>query len=98
LIQFADLLQSGFQLAVVAQATPYMSDFLWREADLTNNAAGIADSQHSDGMALATGALGAAGAMADGALEQGAAEDLAGLGEAGEEAVALADDLLLIHH
>jgi hypothetical protein len=35
--------------------------------------------------------------MTDGALEQGAAEDLAGLGKAGEEVIALADDLLLIH-
>ena len=75
-----------------------MSDLLWKEADLTNDAAGIADSQHGDGVTFAAGAFGAAGAMADGALEQGAAEDLAGLGEAGEEAVALAGDLLLIHY
>jgi hypothetical protein len=36
--------------------------------------------------------------MADGALEQGSAEDLAGLGEASEEAIALACGLLLIHY
>jgi hypothetical protein len=49
-------------------------------------------------MAFAAGTFGAAGAMADGALEQGAAEDLAGLGKAVEEAVALLHDPLLIHH
>jgi hypothetical protein len=98
LVHFTNLLQSGFQLAVIDQAAPHMSDFLWREADLTNDAAGIADSEHGDGVAFAAGAFGAAGAMADDAMEQGAAEDLAGLGEAGEEAVALADDLFLLHH
>jgi len=49
-------------------------------------------------MALAARAFGAAGAMANGALEQRAAQDLAGLGEAVEEAVALLDDPLLLHH
>ena len=98
LIQFADFLQSGFQLAVVGQAAPYRSGLLGREADLANDAAGIADGKDGDRMALAASALGAAGAMADDALEQGAAEDLAGLGEAGEEAAAFADDLLVIHY
>jgi hypothetical protein len=40
--------------------------------------------------------LGAAGALADGAQEEGTAEEIAGFGEAGEEAVALADGLLVI--
>jgi hypothetical protein len=97
-VQLADLLQSGLQLAVVGQTTPHIGDLLLREADLTNDAAGIADGEDGDRMAFAAGACGAAGAMADDALEQGATEDLAGLGETSEEAVALLNTLLLLHH
>jgi hypothetical protein len=43
-------------------------------------------------------ALGAAGAVADDALEQGAAENAAGAGEARGEAVAFASDPLLFHY
>jgi hypothetical protein len=82
----------------VGQTTPHRGDLLGREAELTNDTAGIADGEDGDGMALATGALGTAGAMTDGALEQGATEDLTGLGETGYEAVAPLDDLLVIHH
>jgi hypothetical protein len=83
---------------VVVQTTPYIGNLLRRETDLTNDAAGIADGEDRDRMAFAAGALGAAGAMADSALEQGATEDLAGLGETGDEAVAPLDDLLLLHY
>ena len=65
-----------------------------RQADLTNDTAGVADGEDGDGMAFAAGAFGTAGAMAEGAPEQGTAEDLAGLGEA----VAPLHDPLLIHH
>ena len=64
---------------------------------MSNDATGIADGEHGDGMPFAARTLGTAGAMADGALEQGAAEDVAGVGETLEEAVAAADDLLLLH-
>jgi len=49
-------------------------------------------------MTFTAGAFGAAGAMADGALERGSAEDLASLGETGEEAVTLLNNPLSIHH
>jgi len=75
-----------------------MADLLVRQTDVTNDTAGIADGEDGDRMAFAAGAFGAAGAMADGALEQRAAQDLAGLGEAVEEAVALLNDPLLIHY
>ena len=83
---------------VAGKAAPYLSDFLRREADLTNDAAGIAGGEHGDGVAFAAGAFGTAGAMADDAQEQGAAEDLAGLGELSEKALAPLDDPLMIHH
>jgi len=75
-----------------------MRDLLLGKTDLANDGAGVADSEDGDGVALAASAFGAAGAMANGALEQGAAEDLGSVGEASEEAVAALDDPLLIHH
>jgi hypothetical protein len=98
LVQFTNLLQRGLQLVIVGKATPHMSDLLLREADLTNDAAGVADGEDGGWMAFAAGAFGAAGAMADSAQEQGTAEDLASLGETGDEAVTSMHDLLLLHH
>jgi hypothetical protein len=49
-------------------------------------------------MTFTAGAFGAAGAMADGALEQRAAEDIAGLREPRQEAVAPLHDPFVIHH
>jgi hypothetical protein len=80
-VELTDALQGGFDFAIVAQ--PLFDDgFLFgTEADLLGAAAGIGDGQHGDEMALAAGADGAAEAMADAALEQGAAEDVGGGGE-----------------
>jgi len=75
-----------------------MSDLLLGQADLANGASGVADGEDRDSMALAALTLGAAGSMTDGALEQGAAEDVARGGEPREEALALLYGLLLIHH
>jgi hypothetical protein len=97
LVEFADLFHSGFQLTVIGQAAPHGSNFIWRKADVSNDGAGIANGEHGDRMPFTASALGTAGAMADGALEQGAAEDVRRVGETIEEAVALADDLLVIH-
>jgi len=85
MVELADALQGGFDLAIVAQ--PPLDDGLLcgAEADLLGAAAGIGDGQHGDEMALAAGADGAAGAMADAALEQGAAEDVGGEGEGSSE-------------
>ena len=54
-----------------------MSDLFLRQADLANGASGVADGEDRDSMAFAALTLGAAGSMTDGALEQGAAEDVA---------------------
>src|SRR5256885_17186016 len=54
------------------------------EADLFGASAGIADGQDPDEMAGALGADGAAGAMADTAMEQGTAQDLGGGGRSEE--------------
>jgi len=75
-----------------------MRDLLVGKTDLANDGAGVADGEDGDGVAFAAGAFWAAGAMTDGALEEGAAEDIGGIGEACEEAVAALDDPLVIHH
>jgi hypothetical protein len=68
-----------------------------REAVLPGASAGVADRQYPNEMALAAGMDGAAGAMADAAVEPGAAEDLGGGGEGGSELGAGVEDCLLIH-
>jgi hypothetical protein len=63
------------------------------EADLARAWAGIADGEDRDGVTFAAVALGTARAVPDDALEQGAAENVAGVGEARDKAVAMAGDL-----
>ena len=91
LVQFTDLFQSGFEPAVVGQTTAHIGDLLLREADLTNDTTRITDGQDGDRMALTASTFGAAVAVANGALEQGAAKDLAGLGKTGEKPITFLD-------
>jgi len=74
-----------------------MGDLLLGQADLADGSTGVADGEDRDSMAFAARALGAANAMTDDALEQGAAKDVAGGGETREEAFAFLDGGLLIH-
>ena len=97
MVEFTDALQGGFEFAVVAQPLLDQGFLFGGEADLLVASTGIADGQHPDEMALTAGTDGAAGAMADAAVEQGAAEDLASGGEGGSELGAGLDDLLSIH-
>ena len=92
MVQLADPFQGGFEFLVVAE--PLLDDgFLFRaEADLFGTATGIDDGEDPDEVAFARGAGGAAGAMADAAAEQGAAEDLGGGREGGGEFVAFGRD------
>src|SRR5215471_13251486 len=96
-IQLADALQGVSQLAVVAQPLLDESFLFGGKADLFGTAARIGDGQDPDGMAVALGAGGAAGAVADSAVEQGAAEDLGGGGERGGEFGAGHGNLRLLH-
>ena len=66
-----------------------MSDLILTETDLADARAGIADGENRYGMSFAAIALGTARAVPDGPLEQGAAEDVLGAGEAGGEEIAL---------
>jgi hypothetical protein len=80
LVQLADLFNRGFQLVIVGEETLYLWNLLFAEADLANATARIADSEDRHGMTFAALTLGATGAVADSALEQGAAKEVAGWG------------------
>ncbi|PYT29655.1 MAG: hypothetical protein DMG57_10945 [Acidobacteria bacterium] len=97
LVQLADALQGFLEFAVVAQPLPDSGDLWGGEADLFGASAGIADGQDPDEMAGALGADGAAGAMADMAMEQGATEDLGGGADGGGEFGAGFGDRSVLH-
>ena len=96
-VEFTDALQGGLQFLVVAQPLLDKGLLFGGEADLLGASAGIADGQYPDEMALTASTNGAAGAMANAAVEQGAAKDLGSGGEGGSEFGAGVDDLFLLH-
>ena len=96
MVQLADALHGGLEFALVAQPLLDLGFELGGEAELLGAAAGIADGQHPDEVAGSAGTDGAAGAMADAAVEQGAAEDFGGGGEGGGELGAGGGDGLMI--
>jgi hypothetical protein len=98
LVNLADLLNGRFQLLIVGQTTLYMSDLIFTETDLADARAGIADGENRYGMSFAAIALGTARAMPDDSLEQGAAEDVLGAGEARGEAIAFTKSGYMIHY
>src|SRR5215469_9695797 len=96
-IQLADAFQGVFQFVVVTQLLLDERFLFWGKTDLFGTAAGIGDCQDPDGMTEALGTGGAAGAVADRAVEQGAAEDLGGGGERGGEFGAGLGDGFMFH-
>ena len=96
-VEFTDAFQSGLEFLVVAQPLLDEGLLFGGEADLFGASAGIADRQYPDEMALTASTDGAAGAMADAAVEQGAAEDLGSGGEGGSELGAGFDYCFLFH-
>ena len=74
-----------------------MSDLFLAQTDLAGASTGIADGENRYGMTFATVALGAAGAVADDSIEQGAAEDVSGVGKTGDKAVAFVGGNLMFH-
>ena len=97
MVEFADALQGGFQFLIIAEPLPDGGDQFGPEAELFGAAARVADGQHPDGMALAAGADGTTGAVADAAMEQGTAEDFGGGGHVSGELGAGGEDPFLIH-
>jgi len=98
MVEFADGFQEGLHLAIVVQPLLDQGFKLGAKTDLTGAAAGITDGQDQDGVAAAGGALGAALAMADGALQQGAAEEEFEVGQATQELFPGGGDGCVFHH
>jgi hypothetical protein len=96
-IQLAQGLDGFFQLLVVAQPLAHLRNLFAIDAELAGATTGIADGEHGLGMSFAAGALGAVAAVAGDALEQGAAQQLAGDGEVGEKSVACLQSLFMYH-
>ncbi len=71
---------------------------MFAKTELAGAPAGIADGENRYGMSFATVALRTALAVADDSIEQGAAEDVSGVGKARDEAIANADSGLLFHY
>jgi hypothetical protein len=98
LIEFANLLNHSLQFLIIRQTALHLGDLLFTEADLADALPGIADGEDRNGVTFAAVALGATGAVADDALEQRAAENVAGVREVRSKAVALADDRGVFHN
>jgi hypothetical protein len=98
LIEFADLLNRGLQFLIIRQTTFDLRDLLLTEADLSRALAGVSDCEDGNGVTFAAVALRAAGAVADDAFEQGAAENVGGVGESRSEAIAFVGELFMFHY
>ena len=97
MVQLADAFQVSLQLPVIAQPLADHRYLCRGKADLLGAAARITDGQNPDRVAFAAGADGTAGGMTDGAMEQGAAQDLGGGGQDGGELGAGSQDRFLLH-
>jgi hypothetical protein len=97
LIQLADGLQGPFEEAIVLESFPHLRNLVETQAHLARFAAGITHGEDSKRVALAAGALRTSRGVVDGALEQGAAQDLCRGGELGGESFALAEGLVSCH-
>ena len=97
MVQLADAFQVSLQLPVIAQPLADHRYLCRGKADLLGAAARIADGQNPDGVAFAAGTDGTAGGVTNGAMEQGAAEDLGGGGQSGGEFGAGFQSRFLLH-
>ena len=82
---------------VVAQPLLDHGFLFGAEAELSGSATRITDGQYPNGVALSGGAGGTAGAMADVAMEQRAAEDLGCSGQSSGQLGAFPDDRFFVH-
>ena len=87
MVELANRLQGFLELAVVFEPQPHLGQLVAAQTDLTVLAARIVDVEDPLRMSAAAGALGAVLGVEGGAMEEGAAKDVAERGELGEEAV-----------
>ena len=79
MVKFANRLDRFLQLLIIAQPAAHPRNTFRAQAELPRLSTGVAHSENCKGVTFAARAFCAAGAMvADGPLEQRAAQDLAG--------------------
>ena len=84
-------------LAVRLLSLAHLGNLFRAEAELAGVASGIVDIEDPERMAFAAGALGTAAGVPNGALEQGATQDVAEMREAAGEPVAFLCGLFMCH-
>ncbi len=89
LVEFANGLQGLLELTVVAELAAHLGQLVAVQADLPVLAAGIIHVQDPLGVADAAGTFSAAFGVKGFAMKEGAAEDVAEVGDLGEETVGL---------
>ena len=89
MVEFANSLQGLLELTEVPELAADLGQLAAVQADLTVLTTGIVDVQDPLRMADAAGAFGAAFGVEGLAMEQGAAEDVAEVGDLGEETARL---------
>ena len=79
------------------QSLAHLGNLFRAEAELAGVASGIVDIEDPERMAFAAGSLGTTAGMTNGALEQGATQDIAETREAGGEPIAFLGGLFMYH-
>ena len=97
MVEFADGLEAALQLLVIVQPPAHLGNLFAPQAELAGAPTGIAHRQNGNRMPFAARALRAAAGMANPALQQRAAQDVAGDRKAVEELIARPNGFLPIH-
>ena len=97
MVEFADRLERLPQPVIIAQPAAHLANLFAAQAKLAGASTRIADRQNREWMPLAAGASRAAASVADGPLQELAAQDLAGDGELADERLVRLDDLISCH-
>lgn len=97
LIQLTNLFEGLFELVEVVQPTPDQRDLCRTEAQLAGLSAGVDDVENPQRVTLTAVALGAAAGVADGAFEQGAADDVCEGRDLASELATGGGELFLCH-
>jgi len=84
-------------LAITLQGFPNLEHLIGMKADLTGFATGITDVQNPKGVAFGASTFRTTGRMINGALEQGAAKDIAKIDELGSQLVPSANQSFACH-
>ena len=98
MVDLADRLDRGFQTLIIGQPAAHQRHHLAAQAQLPRSSARVADREDRQPVAFTARTLAAiADVIADGALQQRAAQQFAGYGQPCEGPLACCDELLTSH-